>query len=354
MLIFTVDENGRGEFLPADEAEFNRLDEELRRIVADLDSGATTVKKALKTIKAHLRKEPLFLRAQLLAGELHAIVDDYKAAEACRANGLKAAQKIIPEDFNGPLATNNIDVQCYLRCHAGHADALEDQEEYRKALEAARRHMIMDPGDIFERRRKWGELLILAGEIEEARDFLEKNVKIYPEAHYSLGYLALSEGRYASAAALLRRAFVTAPYAGDFLCCRPTDPNIFWEQGPQPPDYDDSLFYAELLGGRMWNGHDEALPFLDWLSQTSVVLGDRARAVALSERAFKTENAAELKKIGDERQALIESITEESSRAMVEPVKDPDEAEPLFPWRLLDKKRENEDDESECGCGCGA
>ncbi|MDR1921556.1 MAG: hypothetical protein LBS31_07430 [Candidatus Adiutrix sp.] len=354
MLIFTLNKSGKGEFQPDNEAEFNKLDEELKRIIADLNNGETTLKKALKAVRPHLKKEPLFLRAQVLAGELHAALEDDKAAETCHANGLKAAQKIMPEDFNGPLETNNIDAQCYLRCHTGYVDALAGRGEYRKALEATRRQMTMDPGDMFERRGKWGELLILAGETEEARIFLEKNIKTYPEAHYSLGYLALTEGRYASAAALLRRAFVAAPYAGDFLCGCPTAPNIFWEQGPQPPDYDKSISYVELLGGRMWAGNDEALPFLEWLSQTSVVLGDRARAVALSERALKAENAVELKKIGDELQALMESITEESSRAMVELVNDPDDAEALFPWRLLDKKREDEDDEPECGCGYDA
>lgn len=336
-LIFQVRE-GRGVFVPKDEEAAARQLTQLRDLADSADENPGQAKKARRAIKNMLSKDPLFLRGYAVLAQLLEDAEEEEEAAALYVQGCRAVLKILPEDFQGPLDTDDSDVQCFLRCHAGYVESLLAKNDYQAALEASHRQLAFDPEDMFERRRELGELSILAGRPDEAESILREQVGRRPTAHYSLGYLSHSWGDYPTAIAHLRRAFLLAPYAVDLLTGRLTPPNIFWEDGPQAPDYREDLLFVEMLGGDLWTRSEEAHAFIEWLSQTGQVLSERARMVLLSEKCFRADGPgadAALIEAEAEFRALLDAVDERSSADLAAPVVDPVGGEQVAPWELL-------------------
>ncbi len=359
-MIFQVRE-GRGVFVPKDEDAAARQLTRLRDLADSADEDPGQAKKARRTIKAMIGKDPLFLRGYAVLAQLLEEADEEEKAAELYAQGCQAALKILPDDFQGPLDTDNSDVQCFLRCHAGYVESLLAKSDYQAALEASHRQLAFDPEDMFERRRELGELSILAGRPKEAESILREQVGRRPTAHYSLAYLSYSWGDYPTAIAHLRRGFLLAPYAVDLLTGRLTPPNIFWEDGPQAPDYREDLLFVEMLGGDLWTREEGAHAFLEWLSQTGQALSERARMVLLSEKCFRADGPeadAVLMEAEAEFQALLDAVDERSSAALAVPVIDPVGGEQVTPWELLARHQqrltedEGWDHEHGPDCGC--
>ncbi len=181
---------------------------------------------------------------------------------------------------------------------------------------------------------------LLAGEFEEAARILEADVESRPVAGYSLAYLAFLREDFAASVALLRRAFVLAPYTVDFLTGRVPSPNVFWEGGPHAIDFHENVAYLKQAGGEIWSKSQEAVTFMEWLSQTSLALGERAKMAAVSEKCMAAENGEEMKEAEAEWDALLKSITEESGAKLLEKMDDPDDGEEMLPWLLYAKARD--------------
>lgn len=350
-LNFKINDENLGTFV-ADEKIFKRNLEELHKIVGDIKNGEKDLKKAAKLLKALNAKNPLFLRGQAILAEMYLDLDDENAVTETLVRGAKAALKVVPKDFRGRMDMENPDVQCFVRCHAGYAEALVAKGEYKEALAVSQRHLAFDPDDMFDRGRDLGELAVMAGETEAAARILEEQLETRPSANYSLGFLAFQKGDYARAITLLRRAFVLAPYTVDFLTGRLTAPNIFWEQGPNTVDYHENMAYVELMGGEMWTSDQQAREFMEWLSQSSLALGERSKMAGVSEKCLGAEDGEEMNAAVDEWNALLASINDESSAKLVREADDPEDGESLYPWRLYSKAQERilngdeEDDDS--------
>lgn len=356
-MTFQIDQ-GLGTFVPTDEDAANRQLEQLRQAVMAIADDPGAFKKSARTVKNLLSKDLQFLRAYAMLAEMYIDLDEEKEATAIHIKGCQAGLKIIPEDFNGPLDMENADVQCFMRCHAGYVEALVAKNDYQSALEASYRQMVFDPDDIFGRAAELGELAIMAGEAEEAAKILAEQTENRPTAWYSLGYLAFLSGDLPLAVSRLRKAFLLAPYAVSFLTGRLTAPNLFWEQGPRPPVFHDELYFVEMLGGEMWTLNEGARDFMEWLSQTGLVLTEKASLVKLSEKCLAAGGVTD--EIETEFQTLWNSINEDSSRELVQPIEDPASGEMAPPWELLAAYHEQlaDDDDSEdgcdddCDCGC--
>jgi len=359
-LIFDV-RNGLGVFVPKNSDEALKQQQRLRDIVAEEVEDEKALKKMIKAVKAMVDKDPLFLRGYAVMGELLGNLGDDEAdmeASEVYVKGCRAALKIMPEDFQAPLDLENSEVQCFLRCHAGYVEALVAKGDYPAALEASYRQLAFDPEDQFERRRELAELCIMAGKLKEAEPILTAQLEERSTAWYSLAYLAFLAGDYKAAVTRLRRGFVLAPYAVDYLTGRLTAPNLFWEQGPRAPEPHDDLMYVEMLGGDMWSENQEAHEFMEWLSQTSLAMRERAAMVEISEKSFGRETGeADAEKAF---QALWDGLDDTSSAGLLNEICDPESGERLLPWRLLalDRARSRDYDGEEpgedCGCGCGA
>jgi tetratricopeptide (TPR) repeat protein len=321
----------------------------LRDTAASADENPARAKKARRVIKNMIGKDPLFLRGYAVLAQLCEDADDEDQATELYVQGCRAALKIMPGDFQGSLNTDDSDVQCFLRCHAGYVESLLAQGDYQAALEASHRQLAFDPEDMFERRRELGELSILAGRPGEAEAILREQVGRRPTAHYSLGYLAFSGGDFPAAITHLRRGFLLAPYAVDLLTGRLTPPNPFWDEGPQAPDYREDLLFVEMLGGDLWTREKEAHAFIEWLSLTGPVLMERARMVLLAETCLRADGPkadAALQAAEAEFQAILGAVDETSSAALTASVIDPVGGEEVAPWELLARhqQRLTEDD----------
>ncbi|MDR1044472.1 MAG: tetratricopeptide repeat protein [Candidatus Adiutrix sp.] len=343
-LIFQV-VSGLGTFLPEDPKAAEQQRDQLRQIVAQAEDGEQSPKKIIRAIKNMIGKDPLFLRGYALAGEILGNAGEDDKASELYVKGCRATLKIIPETYQGPLDLDNADVQCFLSCHAGYVEALVAKGDYAAALEASHRQLAFDPDDQFDRRRELGELSIMTGRLDEAESILNAQLEERATAWYSLAYLALQNHDFVTAATRLRRAFVLAPYAVDFLTGRLTAPNIFWEQGPRAPEPHDDLLYVEMLGGDLWSENKTASEFIIWLSQTASALGERSAMVSLSERCFVDEISDEEAEM--EFRALWASIDADSSTRLTRRVRDPREGRELYPWEMLalDQARSMEEDQ---------
>ncbi len=358
-LVFEI-KDGLGLFVPKNEDEALKQREKLREIVSEAAEDEKSLKKVIKSVKAMIDKDPLFLRGSAVAGEfLSNLGDDESELEATEiyVKGCRAALKIMPEDFKGPLDLENSEVQCFLRCHAGYVEALVAKGDYAAALEASQRHLAFDPQHQFERQRELAELAIMADQPEEAERILMEQVEERSTAWYSLAYLSLAAENYAEAITRLRRGFILAPYAVDFMTGRLTAPNIFWEQGPRAPEPQEDLMYVEMLGGDMWAENEEAHDFLEWISQTSLVLRERAAMVELSEKSFARGGADE--EVERDFQKLWAGLDDQSSSLLVGRVTDAETGEEVYPWELLAMDRDRsldydgyDEDDDDGGCGC--
>ena len=354
MLTFKL-EDGLGTFVPADQDEADRQEEQLRDLVIAVGSGDTELDQAVTTVREMIKKDEFFLKGYPLLAEMVG-GDDDEQAEEVYLDGYKAAMKIIPADFNGPLDLENADVQCFLRCHTGYVESLTAKEQYKEAIAATRRQLVFDPGDMFERERDLGEMHIMDGQYDEARRILEEQGKSRSTALYSLAYLDFMGEKYPEAAARLRQAFILAPYTVDFITGRMTSPNLFWQAGPRAPQYQEELMYVESLGGEIWTADTEAQSFMEWLSQTSAALGDRAAMAAISEKSFVAGQAGSQE--ADEFMALWQKAGAPAGD-LIKMVADPETGDLVRPWELLAAYHEQLSEESEyyghdddCGCGC--
>jgi tetratricopeptide (TPR) repeat protein len=341
-----------GSIVPSDREAAEKQLQQIHELLGPTDQKQPNPKKILRGLKSMISKDPLFLRGYALAGQiLHDLEDEAEAAEMFN-KGCRAGLRLIPEGFEGPLDTEAPDVQFFLRCHTGYIESLMGKHEYPAALAACRRQLVFDPEDMFGRGLELGELCIMAGEPDEAESILLDRVEEQGTAWYSLAYLSFSRGSLVEAVTRLRRAFLKAPYTVDFLTGRMTSPNPFWEQGPQAPSFSECLFYLDALGGEMWSENQEAHDFMEWLSQTSTALGERAEMVELSESCFGQASPGP----GEEEayENLWRGIDDESSSTLIRLVQDPETCEEIHPWRLLALHHERlSQDEEGCGCGCG-
>ncbi|MDR2947205.1 MAG: hypothetical protein LBV79_10740 [Candidatus Adiutrix sp.] len=344
--------------MPTDQKEADRQNEQLRALVVGVGNGDVELEKAEADVRAMIQKDAQFLEGYTLLAEIVGGEDDEKA-EKVYLDGYQAALKVMPKDFNGPLDAENTVVQCFLRCHTGFVESLAAKGQYKEAIAAARRQLMLDPGDLFERERELGEMHIMDGQYDEARRILEEQAKSRATALYSLAYIDFLAEKYAEAAARLRQAFLLAPYAADFITGRMTSPNLFWQAGPRAPQFQDELMYVETLGGEIWTADNEARAFMEWLSQTSAAMGDRAAMAAISEKSFAQGEAGA--KEADEFMALWNKAGV-AADALVQEVKNPESGEKMRPWELLavyhdQMSEENgfyeEEEEDGCGCGCG-
>jgi len=357
MLNFQIDQ-GKGILIPADQNAAQEQLAALQKIMAETEDGDCDATEAsMVKINEMITADPLFLRGYAILGELLFGADREDEATEIYVEGCLEALSIIPEDFQGPMDMDNAEVQCFMRCHTGYIESLMLKGEYAGALKACRRQMAFDPGDMFERYREIGELAVMADELNEAEEILLGQLQRRPTAWYSLGYLSFLKFNYPEAALRLRKAFVAAPYVVDVITARFTAPNLFWESGPQAPSYEEDMLYVHTLGGDMWCDNPKAQAFIEWLSQTSAALRERAEMVAISETCFYRDGLdAESEKAF---QTLWDSINMPSSEKLMVSVKDPEGGEELPAWEFLDRCDERrrldggEEEEHGQGCGCG-
>ena len=359
MLTFKMNEEGLGTLFPADPAAYEEKLEALRGIVSEVEDHLETPEKAIEAVGQMVAADPFFVQGAAILGEMLNSTERDEEAEELYVKSCLAILKIMPKDFAGPMDVVNNDVQCFLRCHTGYVDALTAKGEYAEALKAALKQLAFDPEDLFARRLDLGELYIRNEDWDQAEKELQEQSEERPTAWYSLGYLYFVRGDYPRAAAHLRRGFLRSPYVVDFLTARLTAPNIFWDAAPMIGDYQEDMSYLEMLGGDLWSENREAHDFIEWLSQTSPALMDRARLVALAEGCF--DRSIPTKEAEKTYAELWNALTPEAAEKMTGLVSDPQTGAEVYPWSLLNIYHEqmyqegdfDEDDDDDCGCGCG-
>lgn len=337
-----------GRFVPTDPQAANERLDKLRRIMDEAaDTGSLT--ESIETVSALLAEDPGFLRGHAMLAELCLDEGLDEQADQAHAAGCQAGLELIPKDFQGPLDMENPDVQCFIRCHAGQVKQLAEAGAYAEALEAAYRQLTFDPDDLCGQLEELGELAIAAGQEKEAAQILAEQTDDRPCAWYGLAYLSFKSGDFTGAITRLRRAFLLAPYAAVFMAGGQAQPNPFWEQGPQSPRFEEEFFYAETLGGELWQQDEPAMAFFHWLAGSSQVLSERAAAVVISEKCLaaggvdaKSQRAFE---------ALYNAISDKSSADLAAELDDPVSGDRLSPWELWALHQSRLAEAEDCGCG---
>jgi len=359
MLKFQINDEGLGVFVPTDPAAYEQKLEALRQVVSEVEEHRETPEKAIEIVTQMVQADPYFVQGAAILGEMLLSSERDEEAEELYVKSCRTLLKLLPADFAGPMDAVNNDVQCFLRCHTGYVEALTGKGEYAEALSASLRQLAFDPDDLFGRRQELGELYIRNEDWAQAEEELRRQSEERPTAWYSLGYLYFVRGDYAQAAAHLRRGFLRSPYVVDFITARLTAPNLFWDAAPMIGDYQEDMSYLEMLGGDLWSENREAHNFIEWLSQTSAALMDRARLVEVAEGCF--DRSLPVKEAEKGYAALWNALTSEAAAKMVAQVRDPETGAQVYPWNLLNLYHEqmyqdsdfDDDDADDCGCGCG-
>ena len=353
--------DGCGTLVPTNDSAYTKQVDQLSKLIEELNTEPK-IEEAIKEVEKILSKDPLFVRGWDLLGELFEESGDEDQALQAYLKGYQAVSKILPADFNGPMDIANEEVQCFLRFHNAYLDSLLAGKNYTGALVALQRQLAMDLHDMFELKGNLGELNILAGNLDVAEDILSQQAEANPAAYFSLGYAAFKRQKYAQAVTYLRKAFIMAPYVGMFLSGQPAIPNIFWDNGPKAPSYTNDIHYVGMLGGELWSDDELEHAFIYWVSQTSLILMEKATMVGLAEQCYGKPSDAVTKDITAKIEALLAGITDETSAVLVGELMDPVTDEKTTPWqiflnhhhRLAAEEYEGEECCGEEDCGCGS
>ena len=144
-----------------------------------------------------------------------------------------------------------------------------------------------------------------------------------------------------------------------FLSGQPAIPNVFWENGPKAASYSTDLNYVGMLGGELWSDDELEHAFIYWVSQTALILAEKATMVGIAEQCFAATSDDDNKDIEMKTMALLAGITDETSAALIEKLTDPVTGEKATPWqiflnhhhRLAAEECEGEGCGDDCNCG---
>lgn len=232
-------------------------------------------------------KEPGFLDAYAhVAGALFEN-EEVGAAKVWYERGLNVAYSVMPKDFSGIISWLYLDNRPFLRLHHGMILCLLREGDVKAAITEAEQHLQWNPNDNIGVRFILADLYTHENNIRKARSLMkeEPGMSVYPAFHYNDALLYFRQKKYYEALTKLRKGFIANPYIAEILLGN-TDPmqKPMWHGNSDSSIETADEYVSGYAGYGSWLADDDAIEFLNWAYNCSMVLKDRAQHMELHEQ----------------------------------------------------------------------
>jgi len=157
-----------------------------------------------------------------------------------------------------------------------------------------------------------------------------ENANSHPPYYYSLGLIELLQKNYVQATTYFRQGILANPYVAEILTGRTSIiTHRFWH-GSSNMSPDLAINFMETIGRQLWEKHDKAKEFLDWVFNCSAVLEERSKYVACLEQLQSEHDFNKRGNIIKGYEMVFSNINDETSQPLVKKIKTRDKV--CWPW----------------------
>lgn len=237
-------------------------------------------------------KEPDYLDAYAHAAGALYEGGEIAAAKIWYERGLKQAYSVIPHKFVGTISWMDIDNRPFLRLHHGLILCLCYRGEIKEAIKEAEQHLKWNPNDNIGVRFMLADLYTHENNIKKARDLMKEShdMTTYPAFHYNEALLYLHQKKYYEALTKLRKGFISNPYIAEILLGNehPMGKPMWLSNSDCGVEVAED--YIEGVAGAAWQNESDAIEFMHWAYNCSIVLKDRGQFMELHEQLDRTRD----------------------------------------------------------------
>lgn len=314
-LSFEVIHAESGRFAYRDE-RYDALVDEFDGLMDARDAGELTVAGYLATLNRLLVVAPDFV-------DVHAHIallwhDQHKPKKALAAAllGLSAANRVIPEDFNGRIEWGILDNRPYLRAMNLVLQSYARLRRHKDAVTTIDLMLTRNPDDNQGVRFLLGSEALRAGDYDRARSVFEAEAHAYPPYFYELALIHTLREDWVSAATALRRGLAANPYIAEIISGNLIPAPLPIWHGTDFAEPEVAREYMQMYGPYSHNMPPN-VPFTRWLFNHSKVLAERAAIMECREALLWERDMAARTKLLNSLYRLIDKIDDKLSAAIV-------------------------------------
>lgn len=326
---FKVFDSESGAFsFPGD--KFDALIDEFDELLDAHQSGRLAAKPYVAALERLIAAVPEFIDAHAhLASHWHRQGKPKKALDTALL-GLRIANSLIPEGFNGRIEWGHLDNRPYLR--AMHIALLSYMRlrRHRDAVVLIELMLARNPNDNQGVRYLLGSEALRAGDYRHARAVFEAEADSYPPYWYELALSHMLKDEWLPAATALRRGFAANPYIAELLGGNPQPAPLAIWHGTSMAEPETACDYIQMYGN-LWHLQPDSLAFTRWLFNHPKVMTERALLMQGREAALWESDGAVRGAIFMHERQMMASIDDSLSTELITQRKDR-RGNMVWPW----------------------
>lgn len=304
--------------------------ETFHRVVQEHEDGRLGEKPFIAALHGLLQATPDFLEVHgQLARYWHDQGKPKKALDAALA-GLRIANNLIPEGFNGKIEWLHLENRPYLRTMQTALLSYIRLRRHKDAAALAAQMLSRNPNDNQGVRFLLGSEALRADDLDLALSVLEEYAIDYPPYWYELSLCHIQRGDWVKASTALRRGFVTNPYIAEIICGNPA-PNRLSVEHDSDLELPEAARDYMMSYGAMWRDLLNVL-YVQWLFNQPKVLVERAAMLECQEALLFERAEKKREQLAIQWGRLFTGIDDGISAAIVTRRPHLGEAKLAWPW----------------------
>lgn len=310
--------------------------EQFDELLDQRDGGKLNPARYIAGLKEMVGAEPDFIDGHAHLG--YALFDQGKfkvALETC-LQGVLAGERAIPPGFTGSIEWGHLENRPFLRAIHGVVLCHLRLGQRAKALPLMEQMLAWNPHDNQGIRYLIGSEYLRDGKTGKARTILAANADQYPPCRYDLALLQFRQGKYATAATSLRKAFTANGYIAEIICGNPDPTPIAIWHGSNHAEPELARDYVTQYGN-LWRETPDAIAFLRWLHTHPKVLAERSAFLDGREALLWSTDVEERRRILERENSILHDIGDRLSDLIVQSRTDRDGSQ-VLPWMYVQKR----------------
>lgn len=278
---------------------------------------------AMGPIAAKLRdvamRDPDCLEAFATLGYIYAKRGRSKAALPWYEQGVRHAESVVPDGFEGRIEWNSWTNRPFLRCHHGLALTLMELGDWKRSVSLLEQQLKWSPADNQGVRWLLGDALVQVSRYTDAQKQLLSVKEEYPPARYSLAWIYFNQDSYAQALTELRLGFLENVYIAELIAgaIYPTKHRYWHGSNLHEPEL--AREHHERFIAHKWGAAERE--FVSWALQCSAALAERGAYRRLHEILAHEREVARRQSALDELDKLRAGIRNDTSTPWIRRVR---------------------------------
>jgi tetratricopeptide (TPR) repeat protein len=172
--------------------------------------------KAQSLLKTIIEGDPEFIEAYHMLGIMEHENNNLEKAKKLFSQGVKIAENIIPNTFNGNIIWGDVDNRSYLRNLHGLGLVYMDLSQIQNAILIFKKIIRYNPNDNQGIRYLLGDLYLMNGNLIKAQSYYKDNLD-YPPYLYSYALALVLQNKYTEAIKHFRLGFINNIYIAEII-----------------------------------------------------------------------------------------------------------------------------------------